>query len=67
MVDDRTRPAALLGAAHEQIPEPGAEVGPREQGVGHDAEEQNDGREVRHVTDTSVSTSASMSEMGVGP
>ena len=40
---ERTRPLAPLGAAGDEVPEPGAEVGAAEERVGGDADEQHDG------------------------
>ena len=37
-----------LGAAGDEVPEPGAEVGPAEERVGGDADEQHDGDGVAH-------------------
>ena len=47
VVDQRARPFAPLGAAGDEVPEPGAEVGAAEERVRGDAEEQHHGGRVR--------------------
>ena len=42
VVDHRARALAALGAAGDEVPEPGAEVGAAEERVRGDAEEQHD-------------------------
>ena len=44
---------AALGAAGDEVPEPGAEVGAAEHGVGGDGDEQHDGDDGAHDTVTS--------------
>ena len=49
VVDQRARPFAPLGAAREEVPEPGAEVGAAEERVRRHPEEQHHGGHIRHV------------------
>ena len=48
VVDDLAGTLAAVGAAGDEVPEPGAEVGAAEHGVGGDGEEQHDGDGVAH-------------------
>ena len=53
--DHRARALAPLGAAGDEVPEPGAEVGAAEHRVRGDAEEQDDRDDVGHQTPTGSS------------
>ena len=56
-----------LGAAGDEVPEAGAEVGAAEHGVGRDGEEQHDGDGVAHARVTSSSGSATAGVGLLGP
>ena len=64
VVDHLPRARPALGAAGDEVPEAGAEVGAAEHGVGRDGEEQHDGDRRAHARVTSSSGSAAA---GAGP
>ena len=65
MTSRGSRPA--VGAAGDEVPEAGAEVGAAEHGVGRDGEEQHDGDDVAHTRVTSSSGSATAGAGLLGP
>ena len=69
MIDEGAGPVPAIRTARNEVPEPGAEIGAREDRVRNHTDEQHDGDGVGHVHDTGTSRGAggSVRSSGLGP